>query len=140
MSKKASGCGKKCGAACNTPPKEETPCTVPQIGYTVLGKVDRVVDGDTVEVVIQKKLKVRLLDCWAPELKEPGGPESKLFMQSLVGGRTVYLVIPGNEEDFGNFTFGRVLGRVLFKTDTGIVDVSNESVAAGHATKSKPHA
>lgn len=134
MSKKCKGkgCQVPCGDSVNPP------CVPPQIGYTVVGKVERVVDGDTLEVVITKKLKVRLLDCWAPEMKEAGGPESKAFMQNLVEGREVYLLIPGDEEEFGNFTFGRVLGRVLLKTESGIVDVSKESVGAGHSTISKP--
>lgn len=133
MSKKCKvgGCGKSCGS------EAKEACIPPQIGYTVKGKVERVVDGDTLEVVITKKLKVRLLDCWAPEMKEAGGPESKAFMQNLVEGREVYLLIPGDEEEFGNFTFGRVLGRVLLHTETGIVDVAKESVGAGHATVGK---
>lgn len=47
----------------------------------------RVIDGDTIEVLLDqgfrdtKEIDVRLLGVWAPEMREPGGPETKAFVQ-----------------------------------------------------------
>ena len=39
----------------------------PDPGWTTRGVISRVIDGDTVEVEITRKIVVRLRDCWAPE-------------------------------------------------------------------------
>ena len=42
----------------------------PQEGFTTKAKVTRVIDGDTVDVEITRKVRLRLKDCWAPEKKK----------------------------------------------------------------------
>ena len=39
----------------------------PPEGFTTKAKVVNVVDGDTVDVVIERRGRVRLQDCWCPE-------------------------------------------------------------------------
>lgn len=54
-------------------------------------------DGDTVECVLSLPLwinilwPVRLKDVWAPELKQPGGPESQTKLASLVANKPVWI-------------------------------------------------
>lgn len=48
-------------------------------------RIDQVHDGDTVAVTLDlgfglaKSLRLRLYDTWAPELTQPGGPETREF-------------------------------------------------------------
>ena len=45
-------------------------------GLTLPGNVLDVHDGDTVTVEVKRTLRIRLLDCWAPELRDAGGLEA----------------------------------------------------------------
>ena len=109
----------------------------PLLALCVPCKVLRVHDGDTAtEVEIRVKVQVRYDGCWAPELKEPGGPESR-DSAKLAEGKTGRLFIPlsssGNVADL--FTFGRVVGTLW-------IDGANESESArqvrtGHASTTK---
>ena len=47
-------------AAANNPPEQN---------LTTSAVVEEVYDGDTVVVSIQKEIRVRMLDCWAPEVR-----------------------------------------------------------------------
>ena len=112
--------------------------TAPRPGYTTPAHVVRVLDGDTIEVQIVKTIHVRLLDCWAPEVKGPSkqqGAESKASLQALLGDGKIMLEVPTEEngELAHLFTFGRVLGRIW----SGGIDVAAAMVAAGKATKTK---
>lgn len=98
-------------------------------------RVERVVDGDTLDVTVEIRARVRLLDCWAPEAGTETGAASTGYLQKLAESKRGWLSIPIGE---GNglqslFSFGRILGRV----SVGSVDVSEEQVRAGHATKEK---
>jgi len=110
--------------------------TAPPIGLTTEAKVKRVIDGDTLEVELTRNVHVRLKDCWAPELRNEGGPEAKKQLERLIGLKPVIVHIPGDAEgDIRDiFTFGRVVG-VVFVDDT---NVSEQMVADGYATKEKP--
>lgn len=96
-------------------------------------RVVRVIDGDTLEAEVSRRLRVRLLDCWAPELREPGGHEAQSFLAGLVAGQTVTLQVPTEHELQAAFSFGRVLGRIWI----GGNDVSRLMIEAGHATREK---
>ena len=61
---------------------------------TLTGKVTKVRDGDTVEI---GKIPIRLNGVSAPELKEPLGPKSRLFMVELVFGKLVRCVLNDNK-------------------------------------------
>lgn len=90
--------------------------TIPEVGYTVPVTVSRVIDGDTLEVSIVKKINVRLLNCYMPEVKgknkELGLLAKEYMIRLLENSKEVILHIPGEENLSNDFTFGRVLGRI----------------------------
>jgi len=122
----------------------------PPKGITTDVKVVRVVDGDTVDVSITRTVRVRLLDCWAPETrtKDPEekvrGYESKKYLNNLLKQvfyndvaarkrKKITLFIPADEQGElkENFSFSRVLGRLFVDGE----DVSERMVEAGKALK-----
>lgn len=107
------------------PPALTLPCTV-----------TRVIDGDTVEVEVKLRVRVRLIDCWAPELRENGGQAAKAHLeQTLAGSRSQTLSVPLNTENLGAaMSFERVVGH-LWAGDTL---VSDEQVRSGHARPRRP--
>ena len=111
----------------------------PEPGYTTRATVVNVLDGDTVDLRIEKTVRCRLLDCWAPEIKgkeKPQGVRSKAYLNSLIGGKEVVLHVPGDDEGkiANDFTFGRALGRIYLDGR----DVSEQMVKSGYAMKEKP--
>jgi len=77
--------------------------------------VKRVVDGDTIEVVLGgKKEKVRLIGVNTPETHHPSkpveeyGPEAEEFTRAQLEGKTVYLEFDVAERD----QYGRILAYV----------------------------
>jgi endonuclease YncB( thermonuclease family) len=116
----------------------------PEIGLVSPCVIDRVVDGDTVELTITRRVTVRLLDCWAPESRTRNSNEkrrgilSKSHLQELlpVGSQAV-VQLPGSPEgDISDLiTLGRVLGRIWVAGSQ--VDVSTLQVEAGHARRTK---
>lgn len=113
----------------------------PPLGITSRATVDRVIDGDTVDVVIQLKVRVRLLDCWAPETRgesKPQGDRSKAAMERLLPvGSDVVLYVPTDDSSSlaDLLTFGRVLGYLW--QDGSKQHVSEIMVESGHATREK---
>ena len=65
----------------------------PPEGFSTRAKVVRVVDGDTVDVIIKRRMRIRLEDCWAPETRTKNldeklkGLESKEFAEVLLRRR-----------------------------------------------------
>lgn len=100
-----------------------------------------VYDGDS--VVVQPMLptmRIRLLDCWAPEIRtrdlaeKVRGFESRDHLRTMLpAGSRAMMEIPTSRKLQNSLTFGRVLGRLF--TDEG--DVSVRMVADGHATRTK---
>lgn len=127
-----------------------TQSAAPPIGWTTPARVVDVYDGDTIKVHVVRELTVRLLDCWAPEIRtknekeKQAGLESRLHLRELLPvGSGIVLHIPTQAGDAPAastvgvqdvFTFGRILGRVF---DENGKDVSAAMVAAGHATLTK---
>ncbi len=108
-------------------------------------KLNRVRDGDTVEVRIQGGSliwAIRLLECWAPELNTAAGKEAKKFAEEVLadvedGGGQLYLYLPGFvhlDNLLKNLTFDRLLGHVFISSEKTL---SEAMVAARHATKEK---
>jgi len=101
--------------------------------------VIRVIDGDTVDVEIRRVLRVRLLDCWAPESRtrdleeKKRGLASKAHLKKLIDGKDAVLHIPGNVDFKKVLTFNRLLGRLWVDGN----DVSESQVKAGHAKLNK---
>jgi endonuclease YncB( thermonuclease family) len=104
-------------------------------GLSLPCRVIDVTDGDTVVCEIKRTIRIRLVDCWAPELRDEGGIEAKRFLEKLVDGKDVTLQIELEPDGrFGDrMTFGRILGRVLIDGK----DASELMVDAGHATKKR---
>lgn len=98
-------------------------------------------DGDTGTVRVSLDARVRLLDCWAPEVHTLNLDEKKRGIDSRDHLRTKFpagssglLEIPLRGERLDDvITLGRVLGRVWIDGK----DVSAEQVSAGHATPTK---
>lgn len=96
-------------------------------------RVVSVHDGDTLTAEVTLRMNVRLLDCWAPELREPGGKESRDKLVEIAGGKSGLLTVPLGDDLGDSLTFGRVLGRLEIDGH----DVSEQMVESGRATKTK---
>lgn len=113
----------------------------PPLGITARAIVDRIIDGDTVDVYLTIPVRVRLLDCWAPEthgIDRPEGEVSKAALEALIPvGTHVVVNVPTGQVDAlsGVFTFGRVLGNVYRVSEKR--SISELMVAQGLATKTK---
>lgn len=88
--------------------------TAPPAQVSLPVRVVAVHDGDTLTCEVRFECQTRLLDCWAPELSEPGGDKARKRLAALAEGRAATLQIPlENKKNVADiFTFGRVLGRV----------------------------
>lgn len=114
---------------------------VPQSQISIPCVVTEVYDGDTITVRVTLDMRIRLLDCWAPEVRTKDAAEkvkglaSRDHLRSICpGGSAAQLLIPLTGERFDDvITMGRVLGYVSVDGK----DLSAQQVAAGHATKDK---
>ena len=99
--------------------------------------VTDVVDGDTLTVEVRLPMRVRLMDCWAPERNEPGGTDSTASLRSLAAGKRGILTVPLEHVDRIDkaMTFGRVLGDVWVTGDDE--SLAQQQVRLGHATKER---
>lgn len=115
---------------------------VPQPGWTTQAIVTNVVDGDTVDIEVRRTMRVRLLDCYAPETRtrdereKARGLAAKQHLTDLIGGKEVILHVPTSHggELSELLTLGRVLGRLF---DSEGMDVSKAMCIAGHARDTK---
>ena len=112
----------------------------PRPGWVTPARVVRVYDGDTVIVEVKKRFHVRLLDCWAPEIRtrddaeKARGIAARDYLAGLIDGRDVLVEVPADGLEVGkSFSFGRLLGRIYLNDR----DVGQAVVDAGHATKTK---
>jgi len=128
------------------------PEQAPQPAWTTEAKVLRVIDGDTIEVQIDRTFRVRMLDCWAPESRrdprlgeseraaeKTKGQAAKENLTSLANGREVIVSVPLSAEgDVAQvWTMGRVLGHVWLVDDRE-ESLSEKQVRAGFAEVVKP--
>ena len=92
---------------------------------TLDGKVVRILDGDTVEVLDARKRthRVRLAGIDAPESKQPFGAKAKRALSSLVGGET--LTVDWHKRD----RYDRLVGKLMLDG----ADVNLALVRAGYA-------
>jgi hypothetical protein len=75
-----------------------------------------------------------MLDCWAPELSEEGGEESRDHLIDFALGKDGVLHVEGQGRTLGDaMSFNRVLGRVYVDG----VDISKYQTGAGHATQER---
>ena len=118
--------------------------SVPIPGWTSECEILDNHDGDTVTVRITRIMKIRLLNCWAPELNEPGGKESRDNLKQLIAaskakGEKGTIHVPLVQARDGTFnpaestSFTRVLGELY----AGELNVGAAQVRAGHAKETK---
>jgi len=126
------------GSAARQPPSVAAePATCPPLALCAPVRIVSVYDGDTAtDVVIELHVQVRYLKCWAPELSQPGGKESRESAK-LAEGKRGRLYIPLNQA--GNiaalFTFGRVVGELWL--DGATESESTRQVRTLHASTTK---
>ena len=116
----------------------------PPAGLTVPCRVTEIIDGDTIEVAVTIRLRVRLLDCWAPEIRtaDPDekrrGTASREHLRKIAADRDGILHVPAaGARRLGDLsTLSRTLGHVWVDGDAR--SLSARQVAARHATKRKP--
>ena len=83
------------------------------VAAEIQGKVIRVLDGDTIDVLQDKKpVRVRLLNIDAPEKKQAYGSWSTNQLKALVAGQPVTVTYTQKDR------YGRVLGRVVTTNGT----------------------
>lgn len=93
-------------------------------------EVDKVIDGDTIAVYLPNRpyrlrVLIRFRGINAPELRQPGGPEAKAFVETFVKpGRSV-VIQTYKWDKYG----GRVVGDVFIRNKA----LSTSLVCAGHA-------
>lgn len=114
--------------------REPTP-RPPEAAIIVPVKCVEVVDGDTLTVEVTVRMRTRLLDCWAPELRDPGGIASKSELTRLALGKHGRMRVPldGVSRVDQVFTFGRILADVWVDD----ASLSQQMVTRGFATKIK---
>lgn len=75
---------------------------------TFTGKVVRVLDGDTIEVLVNKEpIRVRLADIDCPEKKQPFGNAAKKYVLELAAHEIV--TVEASKKD----RYGRTIGEVI---------------------------
>jgi endonuclease YncB( thermonuclease family) len=108
-----------------------------------------VIDGDTVEVEVRRVIRVRMLDCWAPESRrdrrvaeaaqtdeKAAGIASRENLRQLCEGKAVIVQIPAGEDVAKSITMGRWLGTVWLEGDGE--SLSEKQVRGGFAETTKP--
>lgn len=92
---------------------------------TVIGKVVKVIDGDTVDILDKQnnKYRIRLYGIDAPESKQAYGQASKKFLSSLIAGLNVEVIIKDKDK------YQRNIAKVLLNGK----DINKEMVRNGYA-------
>ncbi len=87
-----------------------SPSTFPMTPPGVQAKVNRVIDGDTIEVILSgQKKKVRLIGINTPETVDPRKPvqcfgkEASAYAKQLLSNKTVYLESDPTQGDFDKY-------------------------------------
>ena len=99
---------------------------MPETGIVISGVVTKVIDGDTLEVEVTRRVRVRVKDCWSPEKRKTDHPSEKELgqmathqMMSLAGGTKVRVAaVTDGDQDLGDgLSFGRVVADVFRERD-----------------------
>lgn len=105
--------------------------------------VEKPYDGDTVTVKIITSVRIRMIGCWAPEVRGTSGVEKEKALASrdhlieLAEGATGEVFIPLDDVDRldDTLSMGRVLGVIYLDGDD--LSLSERQVMAGHASTTK---
>lgn len=103
--------------------------------------VERVVDGDTVKVLVDgRSVTVRMIGIDTPETVKPGaavecfGPEASAFAREALEGSRVTLELDPSQGDVDRY--GRTLAYVWRQLDDGTLSMFNiEAVRGGYAVE-----
>jgi micrococcal nuclease len=121
-------------AACDIG-REPPPTTAPLGAVEANAKIAFIVDGDTVDVIIDgREERVRLIGIDTPETKKPNvpiecfGPEASAFTESLLPPGTAVRI---ERDTVGRDDYGRLLG-YIYRAEDGIF-VNYEIVRQGFA-------
>lgn len=114
----------------------------PPRGLSTTAEIVDFYDGDTATVDLKIRCRIRLLDCWCPEVrgeqKSQGLKSKQRVLELCPVGSKVRLFIPATGRLQDSLTFGRVLGKIWVPGENGKwIDVAEEMVKSGHATKEK---
>jgi endonuclease YncB( thermonuclease family) len=112
------------------------PRPAPQPALVLPCTVARVIDGDTLTVTVTLTASLRLIDCWAPELDQPGGPEARERLTAIAAGRRGLAEIPIAGSLARMLTLNRILARLWIDGR----DVGAQLVDEHLATPTKPKA
>lgn len=120
-----------------TPPAASPPASYPPSSGRE-DVVDRVVDGDTIDVQPGKGGSVRILGIDTPETVDPrkpvqcGGPEASAWAKAELPKGTTVLLVPDTTQDTFDY-HGRELAYVEYQKNGEWVDYSVEAARAGMA-------
>ncbi len=118
-------------------PKPNPPTHTKAPALCVPAVINEVHDGDTLTVSVDFSMRIRLIDCWAPELKDGvKGQVSKANLIKLTSKNQRCMVEIPLHDDLGKSTsLGRILGRVTVQGQDS--DLSTQQVQGGFATRRK---
>jgi endonuclease YncB( thermonuclease family) len=111
------------------------------LGHCMRASVIRVIDGDTVEVILQMPVTIRIKDLWTPETRgidRIAGHAAKEALETLLPVHApIEVFIPtGEAQSFGDvMSFGRPVGEVYRVGDED--PVSEIMIQMGHGTRYK---
>lgn len=90
-------------------------------GWCSEAKVVRVVDGDTIELEVTRKFKLRLRDIDVYEKKTEKGEEAKKFVEKKILNKPIKVFIPSNQpEDLMDInSFSRLVGDLYYFSKYG---------------------
>lgn len=120
------------------------PAQRPPVGVTTPGYIHRVIDGDTLVFMVRGTfpVRVRLLDCWAPESRTLDPHEKELGLaakQALAefeGQHGVLFIPTGQAAEVADLlTLGRVLGGVWVHDDQQSLSAMMRKAGLCWATK-----
>lgn len=115
--------------------------SAPPLGLTARAIVTRIIDGDTLDVELRWPVRIRMLNCYAPEIhgeEKPKGEKAKRALERMAPpGTQVHINIPTEKADsLGDIlTLDRVLGLVWVEGDDE--SLSELMVAQGLAKTEK---
>ena len=98
---------------------------LPVVADTVTGKVVKIVDGDTIHLLLKNHMieKIRLAGIDAPEKRQAHGSKAKKYLSSIIAKQNI--AVKYNKRD----RYGRIVGKILFKG----ADVNLKMVQVGYA-------
>ncbi len=96
------------------------------IGECFVAEVTRVIDGDTLEILHEERIRLSLAS--APELNDSGGQEARQFIEEICPVGSMVLIDEDDEQLTGSF------GRIIAQVTCNGVNLNDRLVEGGHGT------